>query len=341
MQTNDPIDVLVTISLAPELLTRLQEVSPRLRVTVHPAKQADDIPEEVWARCEVLYTARVLPTIEMVPKLKWIQFHYAGINHVVDAPLMQEKGLLATTMSGASASQVSEHIVQMLLALGHKLPALLESQNKAEWPDDRWERFKPRELRGSTVGIVGYGSIGRQVARLLYAFDATVLATKFNAMQPADHGYQIEGQGDPEGDYVHRLYPHQALHSMVKNCDYLVITVPLTTSTRKMISEEVFAALKPYTYLVDVSRGGVVDHNALIFALENDRIGGAALDVFPEEPLYPGSPLWDLPNVIITPHISGLSSHYASRAADLFATNLDRYLGNQPLYNLIDRERGY
>ncbi|OQX65182.1 MAG: hypothetical protein B5M51_01470 [Anaerolinea sp. 4484_236] len=341
MPESNPLDILITIPLDPALIEKLQEVSPRLRVTVHPAKKMEDIPEDVWARCEILYTLRVLPTIEMAPKLKWIQFHYAGINHIVDDPIMQEKGLLVTTMSGASVSQVSEHILEMLLALGHRLPAIMESQNKAEWSEDRWKRFEPRELRDSTVGIVGYGSIGRQVARLLHGFGATVLATKRDAMHPADRGYIPEGLGDPEGDYVHRLYPAQAIRSMVRECDFVVLTVPLTSSTRGLVDANVLAAMKPSAYLVDVSRGGVLDHDALIQALEDDQLGGAALDVFPEEPLSPGSPLWDIPNVIITPHISGNSAHYAERAIELFAVNLGRYLGSQTLYNLFDAQRGY
>ncbi|MCF6278448.1 MAG: hypothetical protein L3J16_06855, partial [Anaerolineales bacterium] len=134
---------------------------------------------------------------------------------------------------------------------------------------------------------------------------------------------------------------HQALRSMARDCDFLVVTAPLTPTTHGAISAEIFAAMKPSAYLVDVSRGGIVDHDALIDALESDRLGGAALDVFPEEPLSPGSPLWDLPNVIITPHISGNSRHYAERAATLFAANLQRYITNQPLYNLVDHNKGY
>jgi phosphoglycerate dehydrogenase-like enzyme len=341
MSNTTAIDLLVTFPLSTEILETLQSVSPRLRVTVHPAQTADDIPAEVWARCEVLYTARVLPTRTLAPQLKWIQFYYAGINHAISAPIMQDARISATTMSGASASQMAEYVLGMLLALGHRLPALIENQNRAEWPENRWERFLPQELRDSTVGIVGYGSIGRQIARLLHPFGATVLATKFNAMQPADSGYRLENQGDADGTFVHRLYPHQALRSMARDCDFLVVTAPLTSSTRGAVNAEVFAALPPHACLIDVSRGGIVDHGALLDALENNRLHGAALDVFPTEPLSPGSPLWDLPNVIITPHISGNSPHYAERAADLFSANLQRYLANQPLYNLVDLEKGY
>ncbi|NOY98674.1 MAG: D-2-hydroxyacid dehydrogenase [Chloroflexi bacterium] len=342
MQPSTSIDVLITVPFEPALVSALQEVSPRLRVTVHTAKKAEDIPDDVWARCEVLYTTpHCLPAPEQAPKLKWIQFHYAGIDKALQSPILKQPGLVTTTLSGASASQMAEYVLTMLLALGHHLPALMESQRRAEWPQDRWKRFEPVELRDSTVGIAGYGSIGRQAARLLHGFGATVLATKRNAMQPADRDYTPEGLGDPGGDFVRRLYPAQAIRSMVRECDFVVVTVPLTPSTRGLINAAVLAAMKPSAYLVDVSRGGVVDHEALISALEEGRLAGAALDVFPEEPLSPGSPLWDLPNVIITPHISGNTPHYRQRAVQLFTENLRRYIGGQPLYNLFDPKRGY
>jgi phosphoglycerate dehydrogenase-like enzyme len=229
----------------------------------------------------------------------------------------------------------------MLLALGRQLPALSAQQKKTEWPKDRWERFKPRELRNSTVGIIGYGSIGRQVARLLREFGATVLATKSDAMQPSDSGYTSEGMGDPSGDLVHRLYPAQAIKSMVKDCDFIIVCVPLTEKTRGLVNADVLAACKPTAYLVDVSRGGILDHAALIKALNEHKLAGAALDVFPEEPLPAKSPLWGMPNVILTPHIAGVSGRYDERAIALFAENLARYIADLPLYNIFNPQRGY
>lgn len=341
MSPAHPLDVLITIPIDETLRTQLQAVSPRLRLINIPAQSPDEIHPEVWERCDVLYTARVLPTPEQAPNLKWIQFHYAGIDHALQAPVLQKEGLLVTTLSGAAAPQMAEYILTMLLALGRRLPALFHNQQEAAWPEDRWQRFLPRELNHSTVGIVGYGSIGRQVARLLYGFGATVLATKRDVTHPEDPGYIPAGQGDPHGDYVHRLYPHTALRDMARLCDYLVVTVPLTAETRGLLNAEVLSALKPGGFLVDVSRGGVTDHQALLQALEAGHLGGAALDVFHTEPLPPDDPLWRQPNVIITPHISGNSAHYKSRAMSLFIENLQRYLNNEPLYNLFDRHKGY
>ena len=255
--------------------------------------------------------------------------------------MLHQPEVVATTLSGASSSQVAEHIVMMFLTLGHHLPDLGAHQKRGEWPKDRWERFSPRELRDSTVGIVGYGSIGRQVARLLQPFGARVLAVKRDAMHPEDRGFTPEGMGDPQGDFVHRLYPPQALRHMLKECDFVAVTVPLTGETRNLINEEALAVMKPTAYLVDVSRGGVIDQNALIAALRERKIAGAALDVFLEEPLPAESPLWKISNVILTPHISGNTPFYYERAMDLFAYNLQRYLAGQPLANQYTPHLGY
>jgi phosphoglycerate dehydrogenase-like enzyme len=336
-----PIETLITVPLTEPLLNRLQGISPKLNITSFLAARIEDIPAEVWQRTEILYTGAILPSPEQVPALRWIQFHFAGIDRYVNTPLVQQEGMLITTMSGAAAPQMAEYVVTMLLALGRKIPAMMASQRKSEWPKDRFERFSPVELRGKTIGIVGYGSIGRQIARLLQPFGVTVLATKQNAKQPQDKDYSIEGIGDPQGDFVHRLYPTQALRSMLKECHFVVVAVPLTPGTRGMLDAAALNALQPGAYLVDISRGGVVDHAALVEALKTGKLAGAALDVFPEEPLPAGSPLWQTPNVIITPHISGSSPSYNERAVELFSENLHRYLGGLGLYNLFDPRRGY
>jgi phosphoglycerate dehydrogenase-like enzyme len=299
------------------------------------------VPDELWKRCEVLYTDRIIPDDELAPNLKWVQFHYAGIDSTVGINFSERPGFTITTLSGAAASQMAEYILTMLLAFGRKLPALTKQQKKAEWPGERWKHFEPRELRDSTVGIVGYGSIGRQVARLLREFGTTVLATKNDAMHPSDSGYTPKGMGDPNGDLVHRLYPAQALKSMLKDCDFVVVCVPLSDKTSGLIDAEALAACKPNAFLIDVSRGGIIDHEALIKALNERSLAGAALDVFPEEPLDSESPLWEMPNVIITPHIAGVSAHYDERAATLFAENLSRYIADLPLYNIFNPKRGY
>jgi phosphoglycerate dehydrogenase-like enzyme len=336
-----PVEVLITLPLSDELVSRLRSISNRLKITCMNLRKAEDIPDEVWARSEILYTNRILPAHDQAPRLRWIQFHYAGIDRYIDAPIFKNPNLTITTLSGTSASQVAEYAVMMCLALGHNLPKLATHQMRAEWPNDRWDRFSPQELRGSTVGIVGYGSIGRQIARLLYEFGVTILATRRDAMRTEDDGYIPEGQGDPAGDFVQRLYPGEALRSMLKECDFVVITVPLTPNTRGCFGAAELDAMKPTAFLVNTARGEIVDQLALLEALRNHKIAGAALDVFTEEPLPPDDPLWKLPNVLITPHISGVTVHYDERAVDLFSENLDRYLAGLPLFNRFDPEQGY
>jgi phosphoglycerate dehydrogenase-like enzyme len=337
----ETIEVLITLPFPEDLVDQLRSVSPRLNFTVQKARTPAEVPANVWKRTEVLYTNRVLPTPDQVPKLHWIQFHWAGVDHAIDDPILRKPDLVATTLSGAAAPQMAEYVIMMLLALGHHLPDMIDHQSRRDWPKDRWERFSPQELSESTVGIVGYGSIGRQIARLLHAFGATILATKRDVMHPEDEGYSPKGLGDRNGEFVRRLYPPQALVSMIKECDFVVITVPLTAETENLIGEREIAALKPTACLVDVARGGILNQEALIAALRERRIGGAALDVFPEEPLPPESPLWNFPNVIISPHISGNTPIYDERAIELFSENLRRYLSGMPLYNLVDPERGY
>ena len=335
------IKVLITVQLPSELLDQIEAVSPRLVITNLEAKKMEDIPEEVWLDIEILYTHKIVPTPDLAPNLKWIQFHRAGNERFMDAPLLDKPDLIASSMSGASAPQVAEYVLEMTLALGHRLPDIIDHQKRAEWPADRGDIYSPVELNQSTIGIVGYGSIGREVARLLQAFGATVLATKYDAKHPADPGYMIEGSGDPEGDYVHRLYPAQALNSMLKDCDFVVVCVPLTQDTKDLIGIEQLSAMKSTAFLIDVSRGGIIEHADLIVALEEGQIAGAALDVFPEEPLPEDNPIWKFPNVILTPHIAGVSRYYNQRAVALFVENLSRYLeGRNPL-NLIDLQRGY
>ncbi|HJW90896.1 MAG TPA: D-2-hydroxyacid dehydrogenase [Anaerolineales bacterium] len=336
-----PVEVLITLPFPDELVNLLRSVSPRLRINVHKASKAEEVPVETWQRVEVLYTDRVTPKPEQTSRLRWIQFHWAGLDHLAGEPIMQKPGLLVTSLSGAAAPQLAEYVLMMILSFGHRLPEVIEHQHRSDWPRDRWKRFLPRELNSSIVGIAGYGSVGREIARLVNAFGGQVLASKRNAMHPQDRGYIPEGLGDPEGELVHRLYPAQALRSMLKECDFVVVSVPLTPQTRDLIGQEELAAMKSSAYLVDVSRGGVVNQTALVNALRERKIAGAALDVFPEEPLPVDSPLWKLPNVIITPHIAGITSRYDERAVTLFAENLNRYLTELPLYNLVDPQKGY
>ncbi|MFN2146179.1 MAG: D-2-hydroxyacid dehydrogenase [Anaerolineales bacterium] len=337
----ETVEVLITIPLAEELIEEIRQVSEFLNVTHLPVNEAGEIPAEVWAKTEVLYTMHVLPEAEQAPKLRWVQSYLAGVDKDLHHPALQPEKLLFSTMSGANASQVAEHALTMMMALGHNLPGFGKLQRKQIWMEDKGRKYIPREIRGSTVGLVGYGSIGRQVARLVTGMGAEVLASKQDAMTPEHYGYSAEGLGDPQGDLFKRLYPPEAIRSMVRECDFVVICVPRTSHTEKLFGAKQLSAMKQAAFLIDVSRGGILDHSALITALTEGKIAGAALDVFSEEPLPEDSALWKLPNVIITPHVSGFSPEYSRRANELLIENLTRYLSGQVLLNLVKRDREY
>lgn len=334
--------VLLTVPFSPAQLEELRTQAPELKLHVLQLNEGQQVPEEEWANTEILYTFRALPQPEQAPKLRWIQFHLAGVEEHLDSPILRHGNVVATTLSGANAPQVAEHALALMLALGHNVPQMLADQSRAQWAtEQRGERYQAKELLGSTVGIVGYGSIGQRLARLLQSFGVTVLASKRDLLSEPREDYQVDGEGDAKAELVRRLYPGKALRSMLKECDYVVVTVPLTAETRGMLGAAQLSAMKPSAHLVDVSRGGVVDHTALAAALEKGQLAGAGLDVFPVEPLPADSPLWEMPNVIISPHVAGLSPHYVERAFLLFKENLRRYMAGEDLLNKIDLKRGY
>ncbi|OGO71594.1 MAG: hypothetical protein A2Z37_01380 [Chloroflexi bacterium RBG_19FT_COMBO_62_14] len=335
-----PVSLLITLQFPEQQLERIRAVSPRLKIHMHPARSSSEIPTGLLMDVEVLYTARVLPEPEAVPNLRWIQLHFAGVDHVAEDPLIRS-GVTVTTLSGAAVPQMVEFALMAILGLGRRLPLMMLDKVQKHWAEDRFERFEPRELRGSTVGIVGYGSVGREIARVCRAMGANVLATKRDLKHLDDVGYMPEELGDLGAELVERLYPPQALRSMASLCDYLVVTLPLTAETRGIVDKRVLLSLKPSAFLIDLSRGGVIDHGALIEVLNENRLAGVALDVYPVEPLPESSPLWDMPNVILSPHVAGASRNYLERATDLFVENLHRYLADQALLNRFDPQRGY
>ena len=334
------IPVLITVDMPDALLDRLRAVSPHIEIDLLPTGDASDFSEEQLGEMEVLYTRQALPEPEQVPNLRWIQFHWSGIDPFVDQSLLRSE-MIVTTLSGAAVPQMAEFALTMMMSSGHHMPSMMEDQKEKVWADNKFTRFRPKELRGSTVGIVGYGNIGREIARICQALGAEVLATKRDLKTLDAGGYVLEGLGDSQADIPERLYPPQALASMASECDFLVLTVPLTPETRGLVNAKVLESMKDTAYLIDVSRGGVVDQGALVEALREKTIAGAALDVYPVEPLPESSPLWELPNVILSPHIAGTSGQYLERAADLFAENLRRYVANEPLLNRYDSKRGY
>ncbi|MDD2522486.1 MAG: D-2-hydroxyacid dehydrogenase [Anaerolineaceae bacterium] len=342
MDAKQKIEILSTLDLNEEQLKRIVSLDERIKVGLHKQKEMNRISDETWRKTEILLTrGTTLPPVEKVPNLRWIQSSWAGVENLLDNPLLHQESVRVTNASGANVSQMGEYVIMMLLMLGHKMPQMIRAQHEKRWIEDKFTSLQPRELRGSTVGIVGYGSIGREVARQLYAYGAKVLASKRDAMHPEDSGYTPVGLGDPQGNYFDRLYPIEGLRGMLEECDFVVLTLPHTKSTECLFVKEMFDTMKPGSYFVNVSRGQLVDEGALVEALNSGHLAGAALDVFTQEPLPPESPLWNAPNLILTPHISAYSPNMFNQVVDLFVENLKRYLKDQPLYNLVNVERGY
>jgi phosphoglycerate dehydrogenase-like enzyme len=200
----------------------------------------------------------------------------------------------------------------------------------------------PTEIRGATLGVIGYGSIGRELARMVTAaFGMRVLACKRDPTARADLGYGPPGTGDPEGALPAEWFGPAQLHRMLPRCDAVVLCAPLTRETRHLIDAAAISAMKSTAYFINVGRGATVDEVALARALADRRLAGAAIDVFAQEPPPAGHPFYDLDNVILSPHVSGFLPSYDDRCAELFAENLRRFLHGAPLLNLVDRARGY
>jgi phosphoglycerate dehydrogenase-like enzyme len=335
----EPITILNTVPFDPEQLARLHDLSSRLRVIQHAIEDAGELPSDVWSEVEVLSTFMVLPTPVQAPRLRWVQLLSAGADHAIDHLLWSDE-VIFTTTSGIHAIVIGEYVLALMLAWAQRLPALIDHQRRAEWPEDRFQLFAPQELRGATVGIVGYGSIGREVGRLASAFGMRVLALQ-RSSDPSDRGYTVPGIGDASGTIPERFYRPQELREMLPECDYVVLAVPLTDATQNLIGLDEFRMMRASAFLVNIARGGVVDEPALIQALQEGWIAGAGLDVFVQEPLPADSPLWGMDNVILSPHIAGSTPHYFDRAVEVFVENLRRYVAGEALINRVDRATGY
>jgi len=336
----DNSTLLITIPLDKKLLDKIRAVSPGLEILHYPGIDSATIPAAALERTDILYTGRTLFDPELLPSLKWIQFHYAGIDYANDHPMLQ-KDIPFCTASGAAAPQMAEFALMAMLALGRRLPVALADQKEQSWAERRFDRFKPQELRFSTVGLVGYGSVAREIARILKPMGTEILSVKNDLMELDEKGFIFAGTGDPHAEFPKRIYPPEAVASMSSLCDYLVLTAPLTSKSRGMIGEQVFNKMKPSSYLIDISRGGILDHSALIEALNAGKIAGALLDVFPVEPLPENSPLWSHEKIILTPHIAWFSESYHEQSISILIENLHRHFEGRPLLNMYDPQKEY
>ena len=336
MGTAEHVRVVVAADFDEALIDRIRAVSPRLDVASHRKGG----PLEIVAAAEVLLVQGWMPRPDQAPDLRWVQLMSAGADHAMKRPLVTDTDIVVTTASGIHASPIGEYCMAMILALAYEVPRFLDLQARRDWlaPD----LYVPRTLRGQTIGIVGYGSIGRELARLAAGFGMHVIAVKRDPTTMADDGgFTMPGTGDPTGAIPVSVHPPEELAAVVAGCDVVVSTLPGTPATRHLIDAAVLGAMRSTAVLVNIGRGAVIDEAALIEVMTQRRIAGAALDVFEEEPLPAESPLWSLPNVIVTPHISGNSDRYDAMVADVFVENLGRYLDGRPLLNVLDRRLGY
>lgn len=261
-------------------------------------------------------------------RLRWIHSTAAAVHQLL-FPEMVASDVVLTNARDVHGPVVAEHAIALLLALAKRLPSAVRHQQSRTWGQEAmWhERPRPREVQGATVVVVGMGSIGREIVPRARALGMRVLAVREHPQRGADGAEAAVG---PEG-----------LNAVLAQADFVVIATPLTPSTRGLFNAERLRRMKSDAYLINVSRGPVVDEGALADALRNRTIAGAALDVFVQEPLPQDSPLWDLRNLLITPHTAAVTEKLWERHYDLIRDNLRRYLAGQPLRGVVDKSKGY
>jgi phosphoglycerate dehydrogenase-like enzyme len=339
-------NVVITFALEPELVKEIEAVDPTLQVRVlgQEARQLfrgqrpypselqsvtgiDEI-REALVEAEVLFSfwgGRITGITDIrsaAPKLRWVQLTHAGAERV--DPMLIRDGVTFTTAGGLAATPIAEFVLAYMLMFSKGWPRLFRAQQ-----EHRYSRFMPRELYGKTVGVVGMGYIGAEVARLAKAFGCRVLGMR--------RSFSARGPDEVADEAV----PPSELDYLLRESDFVVIAAPLTPETRGLIGAAQLKQMKPTAHLINIARGGLIDEPALIEALRDGTIAGAGLDVFSREPLPPESELWDLENVILSPHVSGGTEIYNQRATRIFCDNLRRFLAGEPLVNIVDVERGY
>jgi phosphoglycerate dehydrogenase-like enzyme len=268
---------------------------------------------------------------ELVPslsRLRWLQVPAAGVGHVL-SPELVVSPIVVTSARGVRARAIAEHVIGVTLALARQLHTAMRRQTERKWALDELETSgRIITLKDRCVGIVGLGSIGTEVASLASAMGMRVVGIR---RRSADR--------PPPG--VERVLGPDRLHELLADSDVVVLSTPLTPATERLIDERALGAMKPGALLINIARGALVDDQALVAALQRGRIGGAALDVFTTEPLPADSRYWDMPNVIVTPHMSGAMEDYWTPLVALFAANLRRFEQGEPLLNVVDKRAGY
>lgn len=304
------------------LLQAVNDTTSGIEVVVATTK--DDLAREIVDAQMTIGPGYSDDVRESAAQLVWHHVPWAGVESIV-TPLMRQKGTILTNSSGISAPNMAEHAIAFMLAFGRAFPTFFEEQRRRAWRD--WDETpKFFELTDQTVVLLGTGAIGKAIADRLRPFGCRIVGVR-------------RRQGPVEG--FDEAVTFDMLPSILPQADHVISSLPMTPFTDKIVDGEFISQMKPGSYFHNVGRGGTVDQEALIRALESGHLGGAGLDVTDPEPLPEDSPLWDAPNTIITSHTSGNSPKYHDRGADLLGENLRRYQASQDLLNVIDLEMGY
>jgi phosphoglycerate dehydrogenase-like enzyme len=315
-----------TMQLSDAQQQEIARVAPHLRVIAGLSR------EEALRRAAEAHAADaafVTPDfLRAAPNLVWVQAQSAGVDRYMAVKELRDSSrIVLTNMRGIAAPVIADHVFAMLLALTRDLPVHLAGRAEGRWNREGSGTLRPIALKGRTLLVVGLGGIGTEIARRGRGFDMRVVA--------------IRRGDDPAPDFVERVGKPQQLHALLPEADVVAIAVPLTAETTGMFNREAFAAMKPGSYLVNIARGKVVDTAALLAAVTSGKLAGACLDVTDPEPLPPDHPLWKLPNVVITPHVSSDAELTEDRRWALFRENLRRFDAGEPLLNVVDPSAGY
>lgn len=277
------------------------------------------------AEADVLFTSGLVdprPVLPHMPKLRWIHSMSTGVERLL-VPEVVESEILVTNSSGCTAIPIAEHVIASILAFARQLPGLMTQQRVRQW-----KRLPAREIGGATVAIIGYGSIGQEVAKRARALGMAVLAVRRTPGKQPDR-------------YAHQVVSTADVDEVLPVADYVVNALPLTTETHGFFDRRRLGLIRPGAIFINIGRGETVDQDALLAVLQGGELAGAALDVFAREPLEPESPLWELPNVMVTPHTSYFSPRTEDRVLGLAAENLQHFRAGLPLLNVVDKRRGY
>ncbi len=311
--------VLVTYDLSEELVGRIKNAFPT--VTVEKELDPDRIKRAIVDADAVFAGKLSADILAEAKQLKWVQSRWAGVDRFL-FPEFVNSDVVLTDAGGIHANAISDHVLGIMLAFTRRLNMFMRSQIQK-----KWLRLQGDELEGKTVGIVGLGNIGSKIAWKAKCFGMKIVATKRSI------GSKIT--------YVDELLPHTQLEYLLERSDFVILSVPLTAETYHMIDEKELRRMKKNAILINISRGNVIDERAIIRAVKEGWISGAGLDVFEKEPLPSDSELWNMENVMITPHCSGSTSRNREQACEIFIDNMSRFSKGQPLMNVVDKRAGY